>query len=87
MKLIIWKKENNRHDSQPRWRIASFGFGKGYLCMGNTPHRYWITLSLRRTLVRFRSEPRKWWVCFFGLEVSYKGSLPNTLWSRITAEP
>jgi len=74
MKLIIWKNKNNQHDDQPRWRIASLGLGKGDLCMGSTPQRHWLTLSLRRSIYRFRTEPRKWWACLLGVEVSYKQS-------------
>jgi hypothetical protein len=77
MKVIIWKKKNNQYDDQPRWRIASVGYGKGNLCMGNAPHRHWLTISLRRAICRFRTEPRKLWACILGLEISYKQSLPN----------
>lgn len=75
MNIHFWRKESNCYDDQKdRIRIATLAFCKGFTPNANSKkyYRNFLTVSLRNRIFNFRKEPRKFWLCIAGIEVSYK---------------
>jgi len=75
MNIHFWSRESNRYDDQKdRLRIATVAFCKGFTPNANSKkyYRNFLTVSFRNRFFRFNKEPRKFWVCIFGVEISFK---------------
>ena len=74
MNIHFWSKESNRYDDQKdRIRIATLAFCKGFTPNANSKkyYRNFLTVSLRNRLLKFSKERLKFWVCVFGVELSF----------------